>query len=232
LKPVLGVASERREFAGVLKRARGVRRLEAPVDFACRCEFGGRSWILVANGPGPGLAARAVEAGGGFAEPGAVVSLGYCGGLDPALALYSILAGSRVVAGGHSRECSMPVTQRAFVSGTIVSLDRVVTTPEEKLCLREDGGDGVEMEAAAVGAWAAQRGVPFSCVKIVTDRADEGFAVDMNKMRDPAGRFSRSRLTARAMRSPVCVMPELIRLAQRSREAAELLGDFLADCRF
>ncbi len=232
MKPVVLVASESREFAGLLPRAGNVRKLNLPVQFSRRVELDGKEWLLVANGPGPRLARLALEAAAAETPPAAVVSTGFCGALDPEVPLYGIVSGTSIEDAGRSWPCLHPVARRTFVSGTIVSLDRVIGTPAAKVCLRTNRQVAVEMEAAGLGAWAAACGLPFYCVRVVTDCANEGFSLDFNRLRDIEGRFSRTRILAMAARNPVKFVPELLRLDRRCRAAAKLLGDFLADCRF
>ncbi|MCC7500003.1 MAG: hypothetical protein IT160_20655 [Bryobacterales bacterium] len=233
MKRVIMVASEGREFAGLLARARNVRKLDLLVQFSYLVELDGQQWVLVADGPGPRLARRAVETASMKGEPAVVVSMGYCGALDPELPLYAIVSASNIEDGGRCWPClTPPVARNGFVSGTIVSLDRVIGTPSAKVCLRTNRQSAVEMEAAGLGEWSAAHGVPFYCVRVVTDRADEGFSLDFNRLRDREGRFSRVRIAAMAARNPVKYVPDLIRLNRRCRVAAGLLGDFLADCRF
>ena len=108
---------------------------------------------------------------------------------------------------------------------------RVAVTPEEKNHLRAAGGSVVEMEAAAVAAVAQRAGVPFYCIRAVSDGAGEALGLDFNEFRDARGRFSRFRIAMAAVRRP-SVIPALIRLDRNCRRAAENSGAFLADCRF
>ena len=185
-----------------------------------RRRAGGR-WELIANGPGR-LAAQAL---GEKRKVDGIVSTGFCGALDPALRIGDIVICSREVS---SREVSSP---RPFVRGEIVSVDRVAVTAAEKRALRErTGAAAVEMEAAAVEAKAREWGVPFRCVKVVSDVAAEDMPLDFNLYRDSQGRFSRGRIALAAMARPFSVMPRLLWLDQNCRTAAERLGEFFADC--
>jgi len=234
LEKVLLVAAEGREFAGVLRHCRGGRRLGWPVEFARSAELNGQSLVMVANGPGPALAGEAVRRTFGQERVDAVVSTGWCGALDPSLNLGDILVASRVEAldqqVGYNAE--IPRTERAYRSGCLISLDRVVHSVEEKARWRAAGAAAVEMEAAAVASEARRLGVPFFCVRVVMDRAQEGFALDFNRVRGPDGRFSRVRVLRAVLARPGLLMPELIRLERQCRLAARALGDFIADCRF
>jgi adenosylhomocysteine nucleosidase len=183
-------------------------------------------WILVANGPGPKLAGAAVNdrlREQGFEKQRRVegiVSTGFCGALDPGLNVGDIVVSGDGVA-----------SPRSFVRGEILSLDRVAVTAAEKRDLRErTGAIAIEMESAAVAAKAREWGVPFRCIKAVSDTAAEDMPLDFNLYRDSAGRFSRSRIALAAMRRPFTAIPALLRLDRNCRRAAEKLGEFFADC--
>jgi uridine phosphorylase len=204
------VAAESREFAGFVNRTR----------------TSGNQWILVAKGPGPILAAQAVEEALRESRQGerrhvdGIVSTGFCGALDRGLGV-----GDIVVSGEGVR------SPRPFARGEILSSDRVAVTAEEKRTLRErTGAVAVEMESAAVAEKARERGLPFRCIKVVSDAAQEDMPLDFNLYRDAAGRFSRSRIALAAMRRPFTAIPKLLRLDRNCRHAAEKLGEFFADC--
>jgi adenosylhomocysteine nucleosidase len=104
-------------------------------------------------------------------------------------------------------------------------------TAAEKRALRERTcAAAVEMEARVVEAKAREWGVPFRCVKAVSDLAAEDMPLDFNLYRDSEGRFSRSRIALAAIARPFSVMPRLQQLDRHCRVAAEKLGEFFADC--
>ena len=134
---ILLVAAERMEFAGLARRIGG-ERLDWPVDFARRARRGGDLWLMAANGAGPRRAAEAVHVAAGREKLNLVASVGYCGGLDPALKAGEIVAADRVEApeAGEVFSAGELPGPRRRASGSIISIDRFVRTAEEKRRLR------------------------------------------------------------------------------------------------
>jgi adenosylhomocysteine nucleosidase len=221
MQSVLLVAAEAREFAGILKRAGPARHLPWPgIEFAREIQWNGKRWLLVANGPGQSLASRALET---KPDVDVVVSIGYCGALDPALRIGDIVVSGEVPKG----------VRASFIPGDVLTLDRVAVTAQEKRKLRDSTGAAVvEMESAAVAGKARQWGVPFRCVRVVSDTAEDDMPLDFNRYRDADGRFDPWRIAAAALARPFTALPGLVRLDRNCRLAAEQLGAFLADCQF
>lgn len=223
------VAAEGRELEGVRAHLCNLAKPDWPVDFAVVGELNGRQVALVANGPGTKLAGIALDVVSGRESMDALISTGYCGALDPALEPCDIFAATEVIGAGRA---ALPASGRAFKTGRLISVDRVISTAAEKSELSQSGADAVEMEAAAVAQRASRYGVPFYAVRVVTDTASESLPLDFNQMRAPDGRFSRVKIVAAALRRSSTVIPELIKLNHRTKRASRALGDFLADARF
>ncbi|MFN0106846.1 MAG: hypothetical protein ACKV2U_32735 [Bryobacteraceae bacterium] len=227
---ILAVAAEALELKPWLRRCRSVEKLAWPVPFARMARWGEATLFAVANGAGPRLSAKAVEIAVRGAGPfDGLMSVGLCGALDLALPLRAVCTASAVGDG----ESTWPA--RGLPGGSVrrlLSIDRFLGEPEEKRQWAERGFGIVEMEAAAVAQYAAAHGLPFSAVKVVSDRADERFAIDFNRYRDADGRFSRGRIALAAAAHPIRYVPDLIRMASRGPSASETLGVFLAQSRF
>lgn len=238
---ILYVASEEFELAGFASHLVNLRRLKWPIHYAYEGVLEGRRMLLACHGSGPRLASQAVEIAiraTTFAELSssrleAVVATGFCGALDQSLRECQIIvAVSLLDLASNETFTSIPVetTRTDFVSGVIATQDRIAIDASEKKRLHALGPIAVDMEAAAVAARAQRASLPFFCVKVISDRADEFFGFNLNRMRSAAGRIQRGKIVVAALTHPALV-PELFRWRRRSRNAARALGEFLVDCR-
>jgi nucleoside phosphorylase len=238
------VAAEAREFSGLLRHAERVVKLNWPLDFAGRIWLNGRAALLVANGPGPKLAAEAVEIAKGRERLTGIVSTGFCGALDPALKLSDIFIATEILVGqailpaagipaGIGQAGSKAGSRQNCLphQGALLSTNHVAITASEKSELHKTGARAIEMEAAGVSEKAQQYNLPFYCIRVVTDTAAESLPLDFNQMRDAHGRFSRPKIIFAALRRPA-VFPKLLNFDKRCKNAAQALGDFIADTRF
>lgn len=231
--PIVAVAAEAREFSGLLEHAEACRPLQLPIQFATEATINGRRWLLVANGPGPKLAADALTAALALARPAIVVSTGYCGALVDELAAGDVFVATSVYAADQqaSFQAGMPVLSDRTARGVLLSMDRVAVSVAEKQSLRSTGALAIEMEAAAVARVAAAEGCAFFCIRGVSDTARQSLPLDFNRYRDADGRFDTSRIAAAALLRP-WKLAGLLGLARGAKQASQNLGDFLARCPF
>jgi adenosylhomocysteine nucleosidase len=229
---ILLVAAEPREFDGLLRFCSGVRKLAWPVYWARSGESGGRQLWMVANGAGAVHAGRAVEAACPACRPEAIVSMGFCGALDPALGIGDVFVATAVDAAGRRFNVRLPRCETPHATGVLASIDHVAQTAGEKKILRAGGASAVEMEAGGVALRAADRGIPLFCVRSVTDTASQSFVMDFNKALLSDGRFGTMKLLTSALGNPGTAFPELFRLRRFCRIATRTLGEFIAGCRF
>ena len=233
---VASMAMELEPFAGLLT---GVRKLKWPIDYAVEGVWEGRRMMLAANGAGPKLAAHAVEiavralmlAELSSSRLEAVVSTGFCGALDPTLRECDIVVGTEVFDSDTDEklECALVESEGRFTSGLVISQDRVINDAASKQNLQQHGAIAVDMESAGAGARAKRAGLPFCCIKVVSDRADESFPFDINSMRGPDGRIGRAKIGLHALTHPKLISP-LFNWNRRAKDAAKALGSFLVGC--
>lgn len=186
----------------------------------------GLRFIPVAEGPGFTLARAGLEE---VREPAdAIVSTGLCGALDPALRVGDIVVASSV----NGTPVDQPTCGGHFLTGPVASVDRVVGTRLERQTLARSGTIAVDMESAVGLGVARQRGIPFYCIRAVSDEAEEDWALDLNATRTDRGGFDIPGILLQAARRPFAIVPELARLRRNAGIAARSLGKFLGACEF
>jgi adenosylhomocysteine nucleosidase len=143
----------------------------APVSGADSLRFAGGALELATIGlRGARLAARAPA----WRAPDLVVSAGACGALAPALAVGALVVPTVVLerTGERWPAATLP---RLPGEGALLTVREVVESAAQKARLwMETGALAVDMESAAVMAWAAARGVPAAVVRAVSDDAERG----------------------------------------------------------
>lgn len=227
---LLFVAADPRECAGLLSHWQGVHPVSLPVNWARAGRWKGRDVMAIANGAGAERAFAAVLV---TPRPSVICNIGFCGALDDALRIGDIVVATEVRDGTRTYATLVPRgIAEVAESGAVASIGRVAQTAAEKRNLRATGASIVEMEAAGAARAAEDLGLPFYCIRAVSDLAGEDLENDFNAALLPDGTFSVLRLVTGALASPRQRLGELLRLQQRTALAAKHLGDFLADCTF
>lgn len=171
---------------------------------------------VVKSGPGFRAARAAVAAAIAEERPRMVVSAGTCGALDPGLGIGDVRVVSRI----DSLLGTFVPVELVGVGAVLRSQDRVAVTAGEKKELFEAGSQIVDMEAAAVAAVCLEQGLPFGCIKAVSDLAGEDLPLDFNLYRDEDGRFQNARIAF----AGIMKIAELMRLQHQAKQAAQQLG--------
>lgn len=124
--------------------------------------------VIACAGPGPGAAARAA---GALPPVSCLVSLGYAGGLDAALAPGALVLPERIV-DGEGRSWAAADLGLPGRGGTLIGVDRPVATAAEKGRIHARTGSlAVDTESHAIAAVAAERGIPVAAIRAVLDGA-------------------------------------------------------------
>jgi adenosylhomocysteine nucleosidase len=85
----------------------------------------------------------------------------------------------------------------------------------------------VDMEAAAMARLAAMRGIPFYCIKGVSDGLTDRLP-DLNRFLTPSGQLQMPQLILFALFRPI-YWPALLRMGDNSRMASQSIADTLRD---
>ena len=230
---LLVVGADRREFAAF----EGVERTESldRLRWQARTTMPSGPALLVAHGPGRENASHAVRTVCAARTVTAVISTGFVGALDESLSVADVFVATRVVQHEPRLEYAVKLPTwsggRRPVQGRLLTVNEVVQTVRGKSELRLLGADAVEMEASTVAAEAAARGLPFFCVRVVSDEAGTSFPIDFNRARRLDGTFSGWRVLAQAVTRPSC-WQALGRLKADSERAAAALAEFFRGAKF
>ena len=223
------IAAEAREFTGFLRHIAGISPAGVPVHWARRGTWRQQEVLLLANGAGPRQSSAATKACGAAT---AIINVGFCGALDSDLTIGDVIVADKVFLSTQMFNCRPVTTSVSFRHGAICSIARIAATAKEKEQLRQSGAIAVEMEAGGIAPDALARGIPFYCIRTVSDLAGESFANDFNAALGSDGRYQVGRLIGAAFLQPRRRFPELLRLKKRCHLAALRLGDFLDSCSF
>ena len=111
-----------------------------------------------------------------------VVSFGVAGGLDPSLKSGDVVVATEVVAGDarwlaglsftEGQIASIALGRRRVVRGGLAGAEEVVAGQSCKAALRsETGALAVDMESHIAAAYAAEAGLPFAALRVISDPA-------------------------------------------------------------
>lgn len=239
LSPVALFVATRWELAAVRRALPVDRRVEIEGVSCFIGQQGDRSYWLVHSGIGPEAANAAANAVLTRQPMALAISTGFAGALVPA-AIGDVIVGNSVSSGwfdgawnqiAHPIFCDAVVVSavRSAVAqigmtdhiGSVVSMSRVICRASEKQVIsRLTGAVALDMESAALGTVAMERGIPFVVFRTVSDLVGEDLPLDFNLFLRPAG-------WVRGLSSLISHPSSLIglnRLRRQSRLAADRLA--------
>lgn len=182
-------------------------------------------WIAACAGMGGGRAAFAFAEAEKLAAIDAVCSVGWAGSLNGAIGAESVSNVSLVI-DTKTGERFRPVDSRAECP-VLVTTTRVADEREKQRLAASYGAGLVDMEAAAIARIALGKGIPFYCLKAVSDDA-EARLPDLNPFIAESGRLKMLPFLAH-----IAVRPRswsgLMKLGRHSSAAAKNLAEALYD---
>lgn len=154
--------------------------------------------------------------------PRRVLTCGFAGGLDPALAAGDVLCST------DNEALRDELTTAGARPVKFYCATRIATKAAEKLELRRTtGADAVEMESEAIHTICCERGIPCATVRAISDTANEDLPLDFNQLSKPDLSLDFGKLLVAIAKSPEKI-PGLLRLQQNSKLAAQQLAEVLA----
>jgi adenosylhomocysteine nucleosidase len=181
-------------------------------------------WIAACAGAGQDAATRAF---GALEEGGPidlVFSIGWVGALRADIAAGSAhnVAGAIDVRTGERFRCDAHAGELWLATSP-----KVADAAEKQRLATAYKADLVDMEAVAVARLAAMRGIPFYCIKGVSDGFSENL-IDFNRFISMDGQFHIGRLLLYVLPRP-WHWPSLIRMGENSKQASQSIADCLSD---
>ena len=187
-----------------------------PVRVACAGASSARAAVL---------ARQLVDAG-----VNALLSFGVAGALDPKLRSGDLVVATEVLIDDadlypcdatwqEALHAALVETRLPFRRGMILGSKRLWRDAKDKEAIFEITGClAVDMESGAVGAIAAEAGLPFLAVRAVADRARDALPALVEDAVLPDGRAAVGRTLAALIRHP-SQLPATLRLARQSSQA-------------
>ena len=170
------------ESRGFVRALRDCRRdrahSPAPRLPMVRGRLGDQELLVAHTGIGTVSAAVTVEALLRHERPRQVISAGFAGGLDPALALGALVVATNYSSPELVAMCAAHAEAHRVRFGVLTTQPVAVASVAEKARLaRETGAIAADMETAAIAEACRQASVPFLSVRSISDTADHGLPV-------------------------------------------------------
>ncbi len=217
------------EFAGL----RSCKPCAKPgLRWAATLDLAGNRAILVANGAGRARAAAAARTILSRESVRAVISTGFAGALDPSFLAGDVFVAESVRGDEGEFTSRSPAGSLGDVRrGALLTVDRVVQSAATKRELWGQGAQAVDMEASSVAAVAREHGLPFFCIRAISDLAAEDMPVDFGRALRSDGSLSAWSVFGQALLARGR-WSRLMRLRRDSAAAARSLGACLTRCEF
>jgi adenosylhomocysteine nucleosidase len=189
-----------------------------------RWRQGENEWMAACAGVGVDAAMRAFEEIAKDEAIDLIFSIGWAGALREEFAagrayrvsgIIEARSGDRFSVAGQSAEC------------WLVTSDRVADQAEKRQLALTYGAGLVDMESAGVARQAAMHGIPFYCIKGVSDGLSDELP-GFNRFISVHGQFQLAQFVFFALLRP-WLWPALIRLGENSKKSAQGIKESLLD---
>jgi len=224
----------RQEAVGILDRLKRAKTTHGDGCTFTTGTIGDLSIAVVLSGVGQSNAEEAAKKLIDVFEPKSICSAGYAGGLSARLKQLTLCVPEQVIreSDGEALDLSEAIPRRTLPMSdkfTLITVNDVVETPEQKRALHErTGAEIVDMETFAIADVCRERNVPFFAFRVVLDAADDRIPKDIAKILGNLDKgFSRlsGTILGNIFSRPSVVL-DLVSLKKRAFTAAERLAGF------
>jgi hopanoid-associated phosphorylase len=142
-----------------------------------------------------------------------VISFGVAGGLDPALKSGDVVVATEVMDGdtrwlaglalNEQQIASAALGRRRVVRGGLAGVEQVIARAGNAALWSETGAAAVDMESHIAAAYAAENGLPFAALRVISDPANRALpALAMNAIK-PNGDIDLRKVLRGIARNPM-----------------------------
>jgi adenosylhomocysteine nucleosidase len=142
-----------------------------------------------------------------------VISFGVAGGLDPSLKTGDVVVATEVMAGDtrwlaglsltEAQIASIALGRRRVVRGLLAGVEELVAASACKAALHsETGAAAVDMVSHIAAAYAAEVGIPFAALRVISDPAHRALPVVARRAIKPNGDLDLRQIVGSVVRNP------------------------------
>ncbi len=229
------VAAMSVEVGFLLDRFKKVQKYAGPGHTVIEGECAGKLVAMIVTGMGREAARRGAQLLIDGHRPRWIVSAGFGGALNPALARFDLVLATEVLdLEGNRFAIDLAMPERAggegprLETGRLLTVDKIVRTASEKADLRgRFAADVVDMETSAVAALCSERSLRFLSIRIISDDAETDLPPEVAEMMTRSGSY-RVGAAMRAIWRRPSSLKDFWGLYEHAQQAAYRLAEFTA----
>jgi adenosylhomocysteine nucleosidase len=229
------VAALSMEVGFLVDKLKNVRKYSGPRHTVIEGEVAGKVVGLIVTGMGREAARLGAQLLLDGHHPRWLLSAGFAGALDPALARNGIVMANEVIdLEGHRYAIDVAVPPSEgnrdrgprIATGRLLTVDRIIPTAAEKAELRRRyEADLLDMETSAVAALCSERGVRFLSIRVISDEAGVDLPPEVVTLLTHSGSY-RVGAALRALWQRPSRIKDFWALHEHAQEAADHLARF------
>jgi len=203
-----------------LTRKLGLRRIRLGDGSAYAGSLDGREVVAIVTGMGPPLAAAGMQRLLDSVAPERVVVVGIAGAVADETPIGSLVRPEQVIDGASGRQYRPEALGPGAACGVMWTTDRI--TPAHELpALRAQGVVALDMETAAIAQACEERGIAWTVVRAISDRATDGSVDDeVFHLSNPDGTPNLTAVLRYLLRRPGRI-PHLVRMGRAAKLATD-----------
>jgi len=214
-----------------LKKVRKYQSVSVPV---IEGEYAGKIVAVAISGAGRPAARRAADVLIAGHRPRWIISAGFAGALNPALARNDLVLAHEVIdLDSHRFPVEQPATLGAgfpHTKGRLLTVDRLILNSDEKEALwRSHDADLVDMESSAVAELCREKFVRFLSLRVISDDAHTKLPKEIATLLSHTGSY-RVGAAMRALWHRPSSLKDFWTLHEHALEAADRLAKVVARC--